>query len=590
MANLNVNPPPPPSVKGRAMLHWVGKSAPKEVSYFPAQLAETFCADPPPEPTWATLERNWSNLLFHGDNKEVLSSLLVNGFRGKIDLIYIDPPFDSGANYVRKVSLRGRKDALAGEGLSIGEERQYEDIWANDTYLQYMYERLILMRELLSEQGSLYLHCDWHKSHHLRFLMDEVFGQDNFLNEIVWHYPDNFQGNVKRYAINHNNIFIYRKGSNCIFRRQKIKLDKPKRRPTRVWDAKEKRLKVSRDENGSIVYNDYDEQYVDDVWQIAQRKVVVNTSIEHTGYPTQKPEKLLERIIRTSSEEGSIVLDCFCGSGTTAAVAERFGRRWIMADMNRGAIQTTAKRLQCLRNEHQQERDRKLYGFATYKVNNYDFKDQNQLREVIVSKYGIEQSRSDSFFDGTREGALVKIAELNRPLSPHDIQAVDKELSYRPDETRNIVVIGNGVESKTHEEVQAHEKTGAINKIKIIDAQKDRLVVFRAAEVKVDFARRDGHVQIRIEDYISPAILGRLEIDRTVFDEQIDDFRAQIDCVVIDADYDGAVFRISEQDMPEKKQDLIKSVYEIKLPHPKARVAVKIIDVLGEEVLTVEES
>ena len=564
------------------MLHWVGKSAPKEVSYFPAQLAETFCADPPPEPTWATLERDWSNLLFHGDNKEVLSSLLVNGFRGKIDLIYIDPPFDSGANYVRKVSLRGRKDALEGEGLSISEERQYEDIWANDTYLQYMYERLILMRELLSEQGSLYLHCDWHKSHHLRFLMDEVFGQDNFLNEIVWCYVGG--GNDKqKYKSKHDTILFYSKGKDRIFAWKDISIPYEKPPVTAVWrkgtrKEAEKRARQKMEE-GMVPY---------DWWKDIPAYATATRSPQRTNYPTQKPEKLLERIIKASSHPGSIVLDCFCGSGTTAAVAERLGRRWIMADMNQGAIQTTAKRLRDLRGGRQEEQDRKLYGFASYRVNNYDFKDQNQLREVIVSKYGIEPIRSDRFFDGTREGALVKIAELNRSLSPHDIQAVDKELSYRPDETRSVVVIGNGVESRTYEEVYAHKKTGAVNKIKIIDAQSDRFSVFQPAEAKVDFVRRDSHVQIRIEDYISTTILGRLEIDRTVFDEQIDDFRAQIDCVVIDADYDGTVFRVSEQDIPEKKQDLIKSVYEIKLPHPKARVAVKIIDVLGEEVLKVE--
>ena len=163
-----------------------------------------------------------------------------------------------------------------------------------------------------------------------------------------------------------------------------------------------------------------------------------------------------------------------------------------MADMNRGAIQTTAKRLQDLlqASDSQQgslQEHKTPYGFATYKVNNYDFKDQNQLREVIVSKYGIERSRSDRFFDGTRNGDLVKIAELNRPLSPHDIQAIDEEIKHRPDEERNIALIGNGVESKTLEEVKVREKISAINKICIIDAHKDRLVVFSPAEAEVGF-------------------------------------------------------------------------------------------------------
>jgi len=172
--------------KGRPMLSWVGKKPIEVVQDYPAQLVETFgTSEAPKLPQFKDLENNWSNLLFHGDNMEVLSSLLTNGFRGKIDLIYIDPPFDSKADYVRKIDLRGTKEKLTWEGQSIIEQTQYSDIWKNDTYLQFMYERLILLRELLSDAGSIYLHCDASKNHYLRFLMDEVFWEDNFLNEII---------------------------------------------------------------------------------------------------------------------------------------------------------------------------------------------------------------------------------------------------------------------------------------------------------------------------------------------------------------------------------------------------------------------
>ena len=174
------------AVKGRPMLHWVGKKPLERVQYFPAQLCESVGVERPPvEPSFQAFTNSDHNLLFHGDNKEILAALIVAGFRGKIDLIYIDPPFDSGADYVRKVKLRGLPEKLPGEGHSFIEQTQYEDIWANDNYLQFMYERLILMRELLSDKGSLYLHCDWHKSHHLRFLLDECFGAENFRNEII---------------------------------------------------------------------------------------------------------------------------------------------------------------------------------------------------------------------------------------------------------------------------------------------------------------------------------------------------------------------------------------------------------------------
>ena len=158
------------------------------MEYYPAQLVETY--NVPKENVVAAPEfkdfKEGPNLVFSGDNKEILSNLLVQGFGGEIDLIYIDPPFASGANYVRKVALRGKKEKLEAEGYTIGEQIQYNDIWANDTYLQFMYERLTLMRELLSDNGSIYVHCDWRMNSFIRLVMDEVFGESNFLNIVTW--------------------------------------------------------------------------------------------------------------------------------------------------------------------------------------------------------------------------------------------------------------------------------------------------------------------------------------------------------------------------------------------------------------------
>ncbi|MYH81795.1 site-specific DNA-methyltransferase [Candidatus Poribacteria bacterium] len=204
-------------VKGRPMLHWVGKRPIDTISNYPAQLVDTYNVEnPEKEPTYDRF-KDGPNLLFQGDNKEILSTLLVQGFRGKIDLIYIDPPFDSGADYVRKVALRGEQKNLEAEGHSVIEQTQYTDIWANDNYLQFMFERLILIRELLSEKGGIYLHCDWHKSHHLRLLLDEVFGEGNFVNEIIWKY--NWASTVKKkFSQKHDTIFWYAKSAeNWIF-------------------------------------------------------------------------------------------------------------------------------------------------------------------------------------------------------------------------------------------------------------------------------------------------------------------------------------------------------------------------------------
>ena len=217
VAEPAAQPPKPTEVKlsaakGRPMLHWVGKKPLSRVTAFPAQLAETF--DPSGELQTANGEQRTGNL-YYGDNKEVLAHLLANGYRGKVDLIYIDPPFDSGADYVRKVTLRG-KSALAkleGESYSLGEQVQYTDIWANDNYLQFMYERLILLKELLREGGAIYMHCDPSRNSYLRVLMDEVFGTDAFVNEVVWQRLS-AHNDSKRYGIIHDTLYFYCKGGN----------------------------------------------------------------------------------------------------------------------------------------------------------------------------------------------------------------------------------------------------------------------------------------------------------------------------------------------------------------------------------------
>ncbi len=615
------------------MLHWVGKKPLDMVRHFPAQLCETVGVEnPPTEPSYKDFLKSGYNLLFHGDNKEILSSLLIAGFRGKIDLIYIDPPFASGADYVRKVKLRGvgngngndstngNGDKVAGEGHSFIEQVQYEDIWANDNYLQFMYERLILMRELLSDKGSIYLHCDWHKSHHLRFLLDEVFGVENFRNEMIWNYGGRgAKAKSGQFPRNHDAILWYTKGSSLmyqqIYKTDTIPISEAKNHGLQQ-DEKgrwfhhsprgdytndsirklDKEERIYQSSSGTIrikYFHTSDKKFVfvkkiiGDVWDDIPDAMHLPQS-ERLSYPTQKPEVLLDRIIKASSNENSIVLDCFCGSGTTAATAEKLGRRWIMADLNKGAIQTTIKRLQSVIKEKNGDLvEKNGHGLIHYRVNDYDHAKQDELKRVIISKYGIETNRKDLFFDGTIGGQLAKIIDLNRPLTRLDIQIIKDEIQKnRPDETRDITVFCNGSELEIITEL-AKEKN-PINKITIRDIQQDGMITNQPAEAEIKIAKSGKKVKIEISNYISPSILARMEIDRTLFNEQIDDFRAQIDCVLIDTDYNGESFNIVESDLPEKKADFIKGKYEIPLPRPGATVAVKIVDMLGEEVLQIK--
>ena len=561
--------------KGRAMLHWTDKHPIEKVDYYPTQLEEVCSVeDSVPEPTFENFESG-PNLVFQGDNKEILSTLLVNGFRSKIDLIYIDPPFASGANYVRKVALRGKKNKIEAEGYSVHEQTQYTDIWANDTYLQFMYERLILMRRLLSEKGSIYLHCDSTMSHSLKLIMDEVFGPDNFQREIIWRigWISGYKSKAKNWIRNHDTIFFYTKDKdNFIFNKEYI-------------PYAEDYVRRDGSEPEGDGYPIEDTWNCNDIDRMDSIQIM-SFSPEKTGYETQKNENLLARIIKASSNEDSIVLDCFAGSGTTAVVAEKLGRRWIVADLNKGAIQTTMRRIQlsiCL----PLTKIDKPRGIAHYRVNNYDARIDLDLRPIVINKYGVETNRKDAFFDGTMKGMLVKIVNLTKPLTRLDIQGIKNELQNRPSEERNITILCNGSEFSIRDEIEIENRHRGINKLFVKDIRNDGVTIFEPVEVEVDFSRDGNLITITILEYISPTILSRLAKDRTIFDEQVECFKSQIDCVLIDTDYTGEYFNIVESDVPEKQKDLVEGKYTVSLPRPDARVAVKIIDMLGEETVVI---
>mgnify|MGYP003483274197 FL=1 len=188
-------------IKGFPELRWAGKRPFTGTAYYPAQLKESYG-----EPA----EDGWMNKLYWGDNLQVMSHLLKE-YRGKVNLIYIDPPFDSKADYKKTIALRGKK---AESDSSNFEEKQYGDIWTNDEYLQFMYERLILCKELLSDTGSIYLHCDYHQNHHLRNLLDEIFGFGNFVNEITWKRRGGALNNYKSLGQLTDTIYLYCKNPN----------------------------------------------------------------------------------------------------------------------------------------------------------------------------------------------------------------------------------------------------------------------------------------------------------------------------------------------------------------------------------------
>jgi len=569
--------------KGRAMLYWVRKKPLDYVKGYPTQLLEVFdpCSDLSLRAegeaiSYEKLKNNWHNLLFHGENKDVLATLLEQGFRGKIDLVYIDPPFMSNADYVRKVELRGLKETRTNiDDADLLQQTMYFDMWKNDTYLQFIYERLILLKELLAETGSIYIHLDWHVGHYVKLLMDEVFGQGNFRNEIIWHYDIGARGK-EGFGTKHDNIFCYSKSNEWIFNTEEVLVSfKSKMTEWRYTQGGQKGKEMPKGKIPS------------DVWDITLNAM----SSEHIGFTTQKPEALLERIINASSNPDDLVLDCFIGSGTTAAVAQKLGRHWIGCDINKGAIQTTSKRLQKIIKPQINE---KKYSFATYKVNNYDLQIlQTEAIELAAKHIGIQRTRTDSFFDGTLGKNLVKIIDFNHPFTLLDLQLIQDELRKRPEEDRNITIVCLGKELAANPAIEEwNKKPGQVNKIEVIELRTDKkygkFLIHKADEAKVEIlrsAQNDKLVKIKIKEFISPTIIERLNIDNNLFKVKIPDFRCMIDCVLIDTDYNGKTFHIIYSDVPEKKTDLIKGKYEMEIPKTKTIVAVKIIDMLGEELI-----
>jgi len=272
-----------------------------------------------------------SNKLFWGDNLEVLYFLL-NNFEDKIDLIYIDPPFFSGTNYQIKIKEDDKfYDSIA-----------YHDHWDNDldSYLQMLYERILLFKQILSKKGLLFIHSDWHANHYIRLILDEVFGENRFVNNIVWYYYNKYSAGKKNLPRAHDTILVYSNSSNYTFNELRIPRKKPRKQLMRV--NVDGVLKNMKDKNGHVRYRTVKDKKLDDVWKIP---CLQPASKEWTGFPNQKHHSLLERIIKLGSNEGDLIADFFCGSGTTLAVAEKLKRRWIGCDISEYSIYLTRNRI-----------------------------------------------------------------------------------------------------------------------------------------------------------------------------------------------------------------------------------------------------
>ena len=613
-----------PTIKGFPELRWTGKRPYKSTQYYPAQLREQYG-----EPV-----NGWINKIFWGDNLQVMSHMLKD-YRGKVDLIYIDPPFDSKADYKKKIEVRGVGSAESDS--STFEEKQYGDIWTNDEYLQFMYERLLVMRELLSDRGSIYLHCDWHRSAYLRLLLDEVFGTNMFVNEIIWQRKFSQAWASNQFGVTNDTIFYYSKTSERKFHAlyskddentkryiaERFKFDdgdgrkymksplvNPMYRPNLIyefhgvhppkngWLYRKERMEELFQKNElcmpdnpdariyrKIFEDEYKGQVIQNIW--TDIPIVNPMANERIDYPTQKPEALLERIILSSSDPGDLVFDCFMGSGTTQAVAMKLGRRFIGADINLGAIQTTTKRLLSVADvlKESGNAEDKYTGFEVYNVNNYDFfRNPVEARDLLIQALEIQPFPQGSIWDGELDGRMVKIMPVNRIATKADLKELLANLPYKTYEKRKeenpnqpverITIVCMGHEADLAAALEEELAEYKID-VQVVDILRDKQDLQLKRDSEAEIVREGDKLVIRA--FYPMNLMQKLSLQK----EYVEDWRQLVDSIMIDWNYDGVVMQPSVTDVPGKNE-MVKGIYDI--PEDAGTIKVKITDLLSESL------
>ena len=477
--------------------------------------------------------RGWTNKLIWGDNKLILASLRSGPMREEIEnagglrLIYIDPPFDVGADFSMKIEVGG--DSFT-KRPNVLEELAYRDTWGRgaDSFAAMIYERLQLMHDLLADDGSIYVHCDWRVNSLIRLAMDEVFGVDGHRREIIWMMSaaSGFKGLANNFVRGHETIFYYSKASVPMFNKLFLPYSKDQLARFSSQDESGRRYKsITKDRR--LYLDETQGVPVSSVWSdIANFQTIVN-SPEILGYPTQKPEALIERIIKASSNEGDIVADFFCGSGTTAAVAEKLGRRWITADLGKFAIHTTRKRMIAV--QRQLKADGKNYrAFQLLNLGKYErqyfvdvnknLSDENrerQLRgkekdyiELILRAYRAEAAENIPPFHGRKAGRMVAVGPIDLPVSRRHAEEIIAE-SLRLKVTRaDILAFDFETNLVPHiiDEAKSQGVDIALKHIprEVFDAravEKNQVVFYDVSYMEVRTHVKDGKISAELADF-----------------------------------------------------------------------------------------
>lgn len=570
-------------------------------------------------------EKEWKNRLIYGDNLFAMQALLAGdpatglpSMRGKIDLIYIDPPFDSKADYRTKVTLPG---ADLEQKPTVIEQFAYADTWKDGTvsYLKMLYPRLALMREFLSDKGSIYVHIDWHVGHYVKILLDEIFGKENMVNEIIWRYR-RWPAKTPTYQKMHDSIFWYKKNKSAPHTWHQP-YDELAKSTIETWGTKRQ---VADFSSGHRMPSQTDEETLGapmaDVWDIS---VIAPIAKERVDYGTQKPEALVDRIISANTNEGDIIADFFMGSGTTGAVAEKLGRKWIMSDLGKPATLISRKRLI----------DQGAKPFLYQAIGDYTkeaiagtkmFRRIGDLSQVVLQLYG-----AIPFADAAQNERNIGYIKESKTLvyvdSPNKVTGL--ATLKRTQELRNTYMGGGWKKAVvlgwnfTHDIVLAKGslddadldvgvippdlldrlKTKA-NYKKLIESGKIRFsspqyLVIKSIDRSIGGNEERLKVVLGYYALLSPDILPLDEKDKEKLSKILaEDSLALIEYWSIDPDYDGMTFRSRWQDYrdnTDRDGDALRVVYETELVVPKVagkrKICVKAVDVFGFESEVVKE-
>lgn len=563
------------SGKIQTKLEWDGKRTEVDRIELPFQVVETVN-----EPRAKTMdmfsprmgESKWHNMLIWGDNKFIMSSLIGRGFAGKINLIYIDPPFATGADFTLNIKIEGEE--MMKEASAI-EMKAYRDTWGQGlaSYLQMMYDRLVLMRDLLANTGTIYVHLDYRVVHYVKLMMDEIFGKDNLINEVIWAYR--IQGISQRsWARKHQTLLFYAKDiENSFFEPQKERVyyEKPFFSP-------------AQDEEGRY----YRDVFIRDVWDHDETKPMISGSKEYLNFPTQKPEGLIERVITSGSKKGDIIADFFSGSGTTLAVAEKLGRRWIGADLSKFAINLGRKRLL------------EIPGCHPFQILNLGRYHKQKLIEngnggkryidFILQLYKASPLQGFAYIHGKKGHRLVHIGGADSFVTEREIRDAAREcLNVN---AKGIDILGWDFEMGLHDLIDGIEREYGVDihltqiPLEVLEMkahERSRLDDVKFFDLNyLDVAHEVKGREVKV--YVKRFIIANPEYIPEEIRNSIKNFSSFIDYWAVDFDFKGDTFHNMRQEYRTKKDPNLRTQIKYEYDKPwEYDVLVKVVDILGND-------